>query len=161
MTDVSLTVNGVLQRASCPPNTLLSTLLRETLKLTGTHVGCDTSQCGACTVIVDGRSIKSCTMLALEADGASVTTIEGIAKSDGTLHPVQEAFRTHHALQCGYCTPGMVMASVALLARVPDPTDAEVRHGLEGNLCRCTGYQNIVDAVLAASKTMTKTLKSA
>jgi aerobic carbon-monoxide dehydrogenase small subunit len=154
MTDVSITVNGVLQRVPCPSNTLLSTLLREQLCLTGTHVGCDTSQCGACTVIVDGRSIKSCTMLALEADGATVTTIEGLAKSDGTLHPVQEAFRVHHALQCGYCTPGMVMASVALLARVPDPTDAQVRHGLEGNLCRCTGYQNIIDAVLASAKTL-------
>ncbi len=154
MTTLSLTVNGARQTGACPPNTLLSTFLRETLRLTGTHVGCDTSQCGACTVIVDGRSIKSCTMLALEAEGAEVTTIEGLAKPDGTLHPVQEAFRNHHALQCGFCTPGMVMASVALLARTPKPTDAEVRHGLEGNLCRCTGYQNIVDAVLAASKTL-------
>jgi aerobic carbon-monoxide dehydrogenase small subunit len=148
-----MTVNGVSVRQPCPPNTLLSAFLRETLKLTGTHVGCDTSQCGACTVIVDGRSIKSCTMLAVEAEGAAITTIEGIAAADGSLHPVQEAFRTHHALQCGFCTPGMVMASVALLARVPDPTDAQVRHGLEGNLCRCTGYQNIVDAVLASAKT--------
>ena len=152
MTTLSLTVNGAPRTGACPPNTLLSTFLRETLRLTGTHVGCDTSQCGACTVLVDGRSIKSCTMLALEAEGAQVTTIEGLAKADGTLHPVQEAFRTHHALQCGFCTPGMVMASVALLARTPQPTDADVRHGLEGNLCRCTGYQNIVDAVLAASK---------
>jgi aerobic carbon-monoxide dehydrogenase small subunit len=155
MSEVSLTVNGVAKRAACPPNTLLATFLRETLKLTGTHVGCDTSQCGACTVILDGRSIKSCTMLAHEADGATMTTIEGLAKPDGTLHPVQEAFRTHHALQCGFCTPGMVMASVALLAKNPNPTDVEVRHGLEGNLCRCTGYQNIVDAVLASAKTMT------
>ena len=141
-------------RGDCSPATLLATFLRENLKLTGTHVGCDTSQCGACTVLVDGRSIKSCTMLALEAEGATVTTIEGIAGSDGTLHPVQEAFRSHHALQCGFCTPGMVMASVALLQRVPDPTEAEVRHGLEGNMCRCTGYQNIVDAVLASAKSM-------
>jgi aerobic carbon-monoxide dehydrogenase small subunit len=154
MTTLSLTVNATPHTAPCPPNTLLSAFLRETLKLTGTHVGCDTSQCGACTVIVDGRSIKSCTMLALEAEGAQITTIEGLAKPDGTLHPVQEAFRTHHALQCGFCTPGMVMASVALLAKTPAPTEPQVRHGLEGNLCRCTGYQNIVDAVLAASKTM-------
>ncbi len=154
MTTVSLTVNAAPHTAHCPPNTLLSTFLRETLRLTGTHVGCDTSQCGACTVIVDGRSIKSCTMLALEAEGAQITTIEGLAQPDGTLHPMQEAFRTHHALQCGYCTPGMVMASVALLAHTPAPTERQVRHGLEGNLCRCTGYQNIVDAVLAASKSM-------
>jgi aerobic carbon-monoxide dehydrogenase small subunit len=154
MTTLSLTVNGTLRKAPCPPNMLLATFLREALRLTGTHVGCDTSQCGACTVIVDGRSIKSCTMLALEAEGAAVTTIEGLAKADGTLHPVQEAFRNHHALQCGFCTPGMVMASVALLENTPQPTDAQVRHGLEGNLCRCTGYQNIVDAVLTASKTM-------
>jgi len=152
MSELSLTVNGQPARAACTPNTLLSTFLRETLKLTGTHVGCDTSQCGACTVIVDGRSIKSCTMLAVEAEGAQVTTIEGVAKPDGPLHPVQEAFRAHHALQCGFCTPGMVMASVALLDRVPAPTDEQVRHGLEGNMCRCTGYQNIIDAVLAASK---------
>jgi carbon-monoxide dehydrogenase small subunit len=154
MTEISMTVNGSPVRVPAASNVLLSTLLRETLGLTGTHVGCDTSQCGACTVFVDGRSIKSCTMLALEADGAVITTIEGIAGPDGTLHPVQEAFRTHHALQCGFCTPGMVMASVALLAETPDPTDAEVRHGLEGNMCRCTGYQNIVDAVLAAAHTL-------
>ena len=154
MTELTMTVNGTAARAACAPNTLLAAFLRENLKLTGTHIGCDTSQCGACTVIVDGRSIKSCTMLALEAEGAVITTIEGIARADGTLHPVQEAFRTHHGLQCGFCTPGMVMASVALLQRVADPSDAQVRHGLEGNLCRCTGYQNIVDAVLAAAKTM-------
>ena len=154
MTELALIVNGKAARGACAPNVLLSGFLRETLGLTGTHVGCDTSQCGACTVIVDGRSVKSCTMLALEADGAQVTTIEGVANADGTLHPVQEAFRTHHALQCGFCTPGMVMASLALLERVPDPTDAQVRHGLEGNLCRCTGYQNIVDAVLASAKAL-------
>lgn len=152
MPDLSMTVNGKAVREGCASGTLLSTFIRETLKLTGTHVGCDTSQCGACTVIVDGRSIKSCTMLALEAEGAEVTTIEGVARADGTLHPIQEAFRNHHALQCGFCTPGMVMASVALLERNPTPSEADVRHGLEGNLCRCTGYQNIVDAVLAASK---------
>jgi aerobic carbon-monoxide dehydrogenase small subunit len=154
MTELSITVNGAARQAPAEANTLLSTFLRETLKLTGTHVGCDTSQCGACTVMVDGQTIKSCTMLAVEADGATITTIEGLARSDGTLHPVQAAFRTHHALQCGFCTPGMLMASVALLEKNPNPTDAEVRHGLEGNLCRCTGYQNIVDAVLAAAKTM-------
>ena len=154
MVELLLTVNGKTVRAACAPNTLLSGFLRETLKLTGTHVGCDTSQCGACTVIADGRSVKSCTMLALEAEGASVMTIEGLAKPGGTLHPIQEAFRAHHALQCGFCTPGMVMATVALLEKNPDPTDAQVRHGLEGNLCRCTGYQNIVDAVLASAKTM-------
>ena len=154
MTELSLTVNGTAVRHECPPNTLLAGFLRETLRLTGTHIGCDTSQCGACVVIVDGRAIKSCTMLALEAGGCDITTIEGLARADGTLHPVQEAFRTHHALQCGFCTPGMVMASVALLQHQPDPTDAEVRHGLEGNLCRCTGYQNIVNAVQASAKTM-------
>ena len=154
MGELALTVNGTAVRETIAPNTLLSGFLRETLKLTGTHIGCDTSQCGACTVIVDGRSIKSCTMLALEADGCDITTIEGIARADGSLHPVQEAFRTHHGLQCGFCTPGMVMAAVALLARVPEPTDAQVRHGLEGNLCRCTGYQNIVDAVLASATAM-------
>ena len=154
MAEFSLTVNGKAANAACAPNMLLSAFLRETLKLTGTHVGCDTSQCGACTVIVDGRSIKSCTMLAVEAEGAAITTIEGVALPDGSLHPVQEAFRAHHALQCGFCTPGMVMASVALLEKAPQPTDAQVRHGLEGNLCRCTGYQNIVDAVLAASKSV-------
>ena len=154
MTDIKLTVNGRAEQRTCASNTLLSEFLRETLGLTGTHVGCDTSQCGACTVIVDGRSVKSCTMLALEAEGAAVTTIEGVAMADGSLHPVQEAFRAHHALQCGFCTPGMVMASVALLQRTPDPTDAQVRHGLEGNMCRCTGYQNIVDAVLASAKSM-------
>lgn len=153
MPELSMTVNGAAVRGECASGTLLSTFVRENLKLTGTHVGCDTSQCGACTVIVDGRSIKSCTMLALEADGATITTIEGIARADGTLHPVQEAFQNHHALQCGFCTPGMVIASVVLLDRIPNPTEAQVRHGLEGNLCRCTGYQNIVDAVLAASKT--------
>jgi aerobic carbon-monoxide dehydrogenase small subunit len=149
---VTMTVNGKPARADITPDVLLVTLLRENLGLKGTHVGCDTSQCGACTVLVDGRSVKSCTMLALEAGGANVTTIEGMAAADGTLHPIQAAFRAHHGLQCGFCTPGMVMASAALLKLNPRPTDAEVRHGLEGNICRCTGYQNIVDAVLAASR---------
>jgi carbon-monoxide dehydrogenase small subunit len=124
--------------------------LREVVGLTGTNVGCDTSSCGACTVLVDGESVKSCTMLAAQADGSSITTIEGLAR-DGQLHPMQEAFREHHGLQCGYCTPGMVMAAVSLLQEHPSPTEAEVREGLEGNLCRCTGYHNIVKAVLAAS----------
>ncbi len=151
---VNLSVNGKPARADIASDVLLVTLLRDNLNLKGTHVGCDTSQCGACTVHVDGRSVKSCTMLALEADGASVTTIEGMAAPDGSLHPIQDAFRAHHGLQCGFCTPGMVMASAALLAKNPRPTDADVRHGLEGNICRCTGYQNIVDAVLAAAHTI-------
>jgi aerobic carbon-monoxide dehydrogenase small subunit len=152
MPRITLVVNGTPAAAEVEETLLLVALLRDTLGLKGTHVGCDTSQCGACTVHVDGRSVKSCTMLAVEADGATVTTIEGMAAADGTLHPIQAAFRAHHGLQCGFCTPGMVMAAAALLARTPKPTDAEVRHGLEGNICRCTGYQNIVDAVLAAAK---------
>jgi aerobic carbon-monoxide dehydrogenase small subunit len=154
MPAVTMTVNGAQRTADIASNLLLSDLLRETFKLKGTHVGCDTSQCGTCVVHVDARSVKSCAMLAVEADGADVLTIEGIAHSDGTLHPIQQAFRTHHGLQCGFCTPGMVMTAVAFLKSNPNPTDAEVRHGLEGNLCRCTGYQNIVDAILAAAKTM-------
>ena len=154
MSELTLTVNGQPVRCAAPDNALLSHVLRETLHLTGTHIGCDTSQCGACVVHVDGRSVKSCTMLAVEAQGTTVLTIEGLAAADGTLHPVQAAFRAHHGLQCGFCTPGMVMASVALLKSNPNPTDAQVRHGLEGNLCRCTGYQNIVNAVLAAAKTI-------
>ena len=148
---VSLTVNGKPVSATVEGRTLLVQLLREHLGLTGTHVGCDTSQCGACVVHVDGRSIKSCTMLALQADGADVLTIEGLAAADGTLHPMQEMFREHHALQCGYCTPGMVMAAVSLLQENPHPSEREVREGLEGNLCRCTGYHNIVQSVLAAA----------
>ena len=127
--------------------------LRETLGLTGTNVGCDTSQCGACTVLVDGKAVKSCTMLAVQADGASITTIEGLAKN-GKLHPVQEAFREKHGLQCGFCTPGMMLTACHLLETNPKPTDAEIRHGLEGNLCRCTGYQNIVAAVKTAATRM-------
>lgn len=146
---VSLTVNGTAVSREAEPRTLLVHFLRETLGLTGTHVGCDTSQCGACVVHVNGASVKSCTMLAVQAHGAKVTTIEGL--TTGELHPVQEAFREHHGLQCGYCTPGMVMSSVDLLRRTPNPTEAEVRHWLDGNICRCTGYHNIVKAVQAAA----------
>jgi carbon-monoxide dehydrogenase small subunit len=153
MPAVSLNVNGREVSVEIEPRTLLVELLREKLGLTGTHVGCDTSQCGACVVHVDGRSIKSCTMLALEADGATVTTIEGLAR-DGALHPMQAAFREHHGLQCGFCTPGMIMSAVDLLASAPAPSEHEVRTWLEGNLCRCTGYHNIVKAVLSAAETM-------
>ncbi|HEX9570416.1 MAG TPA: (2Fe-2S)-binding protein [Rhodospirillales bacterium] len=153
MPRISLTVNGKPVVHEVEARTLLVQYLRETLKLTGTHVGCDTSQCGACVVHVDGRAVKSCTMLAVQADGARVNTIEGLAPA-GKLHPMQQAFHDHHGLQCGFCTPGMVMASVALVKGNADPSDAEVRHGLEGNLCRCTGYQNIVKAVLAGAKAM-------
>ncbi|MEE8272414.1 MAG: (2Fe-2S)-binding protein [Alphaproteobacteria bacterium] len=148
---VSLTVNGKAVSRAVEPRTLLVQLLREQLGLTGTHVGCDTSQCGACVVHVDGRSVKACTMLAAQADGAAVTTIEGLAAADGTLHPMQEAFREHHGLQCGFCTPGMVMSAVDLLRVNPSPTEGDVRAWLEGNICRCTGYHNIVKAILAAA----------
>jgi aerobic carbon-monoxide dehydrogenase small subunit len=151
MPQVSLTVNGKNAVVDVEGRTLLVELLREKLGLTGTHVGCDTSQCGACVVLIDGKSVKSCTTLALQAEGASVTTIEGLAAADGTLHPMQEMFREHHALQCGFCTPGMVMATVGLLRENPHPTEGEVRAALEGNFCRCTGYHNIVRAVLAAA----------
>ena len=147
---VSMTVNGTAQEHEVEPRLLLVHYLREVVGLTGTNVGCDTSSCGACTVLIEGESVKSCTMLAAQADGSSITTIEGLAR-DGQLHPMQEAFREHHGLQCGYCTPGMVMAAVSLLHEHPSPTETEVREGLEGNLCRCTGYHNIVKAVLAAS----------
>ncbi len=147
---VSLTVNGTAQAHDVEPRLLLVHYLREVVGLTGTNVGCDTSSCGACTILVNGESVKSCTMLAVQADGADITTIEGLA-NDGQLHPMQEAFREHHGLQCGYCTPGMVMAAVSLLKEHPHPSEAEVREGLEGNLCRCTGYHNIVEAVLAAA----------
>ena len=151
MPQVSLTVNGRRETVEVEGRTLLVELLRERLGLTGTHVGCDTSQCGACVVHVDGISVKSCTMLALQADGSDVTTIEGLAGADGTLHPMQAMFREHHALQCGFCTPGMVMAAVDLVQSHPEGlTEAEIRHGLEGNLCRCTGYHNIVKAIAAA-----------
>jgi carbon-monoxide dehydrogenase small subunit len=148
---VSMTVNGAQQEHDVEARTLLVHYIRDTVGLTGTNIGCDTSSCGACTLLVDGESVKSCTMLAAQADGADVTTIEGLAGADGTLHPMQEAFREKHALQCGYCTPGMVMAAVSLLDEHPDPTESEVREGLEGNLCRCTGYHNIVAAVLHAA----------
>ena len=144
---VQLTVNGKPARVDVDPRTLLLHLLREDLGLTGTHQGCDTAQCGACTVHLDGRAVKACSMLAVQAQGGQVTTIEGLAASDGTLHPMQAAFRDCHALQCGFCTPGMVMASIQLLKDNPTPTEAQIREGLEGNICRCTGYHNIVRAV--------------
>ncbi len=147
--NVSMTVNGVSQSHDVEARTLLVHYLREACALTGTNVGCDTSSCGACTIHLDGESVKSCTVLAAQADGAAITTIEGLAAADGTLHPMQEAFRQNHALQCGYCTPGMVMAGIGLINEIPHPTEHDVRHGLEGNLCRCTGYHNIVKAVLA------------
>jgi aerobic carbon-monoxide dehydrogenase small subunit len=149
---VTLRVNGVQQTREVEPRLLLVHLLRDTLGLTGTHVGCDTSTCGACTVHLDGEAVKSCTVLAVQADGSEVTTIEGLAGQDGTLHPMQEAFWEHHGLQCGFCTPGMIMAAADLVARNPDPSEEEVREALAGNLCRCTGYHNIVQAVLAAAQ---------
>ncbi|MEM6760119.1 MAG: (2Fe-2S)-binding protein [Pseudomonadota bacterium] len=151
MTQVTITVNGSAASGDAEGRTLLSSFLRDTLKLTGTHVGCDTSQCGACVVHVDGVAVKSCTMLAVEADGAEVTTIEGMANADGSLNTIQQAFQDHHGLQCGFCTPGMVMSAASLLKENPHPTEAEVREYLEGNICRCTGYHNIVKAILAAS----------
>jgi carbon-monoxide dehydrogenase small subunit len=147
---VTITVNGAPRTAEVEPRTLLVHLLREHLNLTGTHVGCDTSNCGACTVWLDGEAVKSCTVLAVQADGRELTTIEGISEN-GDLHPMQQAFHENHALQCGYCTPGMVMTAIKLLEANPEPSDEEIRHGLEGNLCRCTGYENIVAAVRAAS----------
>ncbi len=150
MKRITVTVNGVTHESEVEERQLLSHFLREQLGLTGTNIGCDTSSCGACTVHLDGQSVKSCTVLAVQADGAAVTTIEGLA-GNGALHPMQAAFQEHHGLQCGYCTPGMVMAAVGLLDENPSPTDDEIRHGLEGNLCRCTGYQNIVKAVAAVA----------
>jgi carbon-monoxide dehydrogenase small subunit len=149
---VSVTVNGNPVTADVPDRTLLVHFVREQAGLTASNVGCDTSSCGACTVLLDGQSVKSCTVLAAQADGRAVTTVEGLAGPDGELHPVQQAFRAEHGLQCGFCTPGMVMAAVSLLAENPAPTEDDVRLGLEGNLCRCTGYHNIVRAILAASK---------
>jgi carbon-monoxide dehydrogenase small subunit len=155
MPQVSLTVNGKQHTVEVEGRTLLVELLREKLRLTGTHVGCDTSQCGACVVHVDGESVKSCTTLAVMCEGSQVTTIEGLAKPDGTLHPMQEAFREYHALQCGFCTPGMVMSAVDLVAKNPQGlSEKEIREGLEGNLCRCTGYHNIVKAIAAAQEVM-------
>ncbi len=155
MPQVTLTVNGKQHGVEVEPRTLLVELLREKLRLTGTHVGCDTSQCGACVVHVDGESVKSCTTLAVMCQGAEVTTIEGLARPDGTLHPMQEAFREYHALQCGFCTPGMVMSAIDLVQKNPQGlSEQEIRHGLEGNLCRCTGYHNIVKAIAAAQEVM-------
>ncbi len=154
-TRVSFKVNGVAHEHEVEPRTLLVHFLRDQCKLTGTHVGCETTLCGACTVLMDGKAVKSCTVLAVQADGAEVTTIEGIAR-DGKLHPVQEGFWECHGLQCGYCTPGMIMCSIELLQRNPKPTRDEISHGLEGNLCRCTGYSHIIDAVQHAAKRMAK-----
>ncbi len=153
MPTVSMTVNGKSVSGDVEPRTLLVQFLRETLGLTGTHVGCDTSQCGACCVMVNGDSAKSCTMLAVQADGAEVTTIEGLA-TNGTLHPMQEAFRDNHGLQCGFCTPGMVISAIDLLQKNSDPSETEIREWLEGNICRCTGYHNIVKAIQQAATTM-------
>lgn len=149
-----MTVNGKAVSHEVEERTLLVQFIRETLKLTGTHVGCDTAQCGACTVHVNGRAVKSCNMLAMQAEGAQVTTIEGVAAPDGTLHPMQQAFHLEHGLQCGYCTPGMVMSAIDLLKRIPDPTEEQIRDQLDGNLCRCTGYHNIVRAVKKAATLM-------
>ena len=151
---ISLTVNGKAVTADVDPRTLLAQLLRENLHLTGTHIGCDTGQCGACTVHLDGRAVKACNMLAAQAQGAHVTTIEGICKADGELHPMQAAFREHHGLQCGFCTPGMVMNAIELVQKHPNPNEATVRAELDGNLCRCTGYHNIVKAVIAGAAGM-------
>jgi carbon-monoxide dehydrogenase small subunit len=157
MTQVSVTVDGVVYRDDVEPRMLLVHYLRERLGKVGTVVGCDTSNCGACTVLLDGRSVKSCSVLAVQADERDVTTIEGLADTDGTLHPVQQAFHEQHALQCGFCTPGMIMAACDLLRDNPNPSESEVREGIEGNLCRCTGYQNVVRAVQAAAKTTAAT----
>ena len=151
---VTLAVNGRRRAAEVEDRDLLVDLLREKLRLTGTHVGCDTSQCGACTVLLNGAAVKSCSMFAAQADGAKVTTIEGLAKADGPLHPIQQAFHEEHGLQCGFCTPGMVMTLHEFLRRNPDPTDPEVRAALSGNMCRCTGYQNIVASALNAARKM-------
>ncbi|HEX4904000.1 MAG TPA: (2Fe-2S)-binding protein [Acidimicrobiales bacterium] len=152
---VNINVNGQPKSADVEPRLLLVHFLRDTLGLTGTNVGCDTSSCGACTVHVNGEAVKSCTMLAVQADGEEVLTIEGLAPSEDQLHPMQEAFRENHGLQCGFCTPGMVMAATSLLKEIPNPTEQQVREGIEGNLCRCTGYHNIVQAILAAAGSAT------
>jgi aerobic carbon-monoxide dehydrogenase small subunit len=151
---VSMTVNGKPVSAEVEERTLLVNFIRENLRLTGTHVGCDTAQCGACTIHLNGRAVKSCNMLAMQAEGADILTIEGLAKADGTLHPMQEAFREHHGLQCGFCTPGMVMSAIDLVKNFPNPTEEQIREQLDGNLCRCTGYHNIVKAIKAASQTV-------
>jgi len=152
-TEVSITVNGVTKTSEVEPRLLLAQYLRENLDLTGTHIGCDTTSCGACTIIMDGKSTKSCTVFAVQANGSEITTVEGLAEGDN-LHPVQEGFWEKHGLQCGFCTPGMIMSSVSLLEKNPNPTEAEIRHGLAGNVCRCTGYHNIVLAVQYASEKM-------
>ena len=149
--EIKVTVNGKKFTSDVEPRTLLVHYIREVLNLSGTNVGCDTSSCGACSLHLDGEAVKSCTVLAVQADGANITTIEGMAAADGTLHPMQQAFMENHGLQCGFCTPGMVMAATSLLEENPNPTEEEVRIGLEGNLCRCTGYHNIVKAVMAAA----------
>jgi len=151
---VSLTVNGKPATAEVEERTLLVEFIRNNLRLTGTHVGCDTAQCGACTIHLNGRAVKACNMLAMQAEGAQVVTIEGIAKADGTLHPMQEAFREHHALQCGFCTPGMIMSAIDLVKVHPSPSEETIRAELDGNLCRCTGYHNIVKAIKAAAAKM-------
>jgi len=151
MTQVKMTVNGKPASGDVEGRTLLASFLRENLSLTGTHIGCDTSQCGACVVHVNGEAVKACTMFAVEAEGAEVKTIESMANADGSLNTIQQAFQDHHGLQCGFCTPGMVMSASALLKENPKPTEAEVRHYLDGNICRCTGYHNIVKAIMAAS----------
>ena len=153
MAQVSMTVNGKTRKGQVDPRVLLVHFLREQLRLTGTHIGCDTTQCGACTVLVDGRSAKSCTLFAVQADGSTITTIEGLA-AEGELHPLQNGFWEEHGLQCGFCTPGMIMAAVSLLHDEPNPSPAEIREGIEGNLCRCTGYQNIVRAIQDAAAAM-------
>ena len=153
MTNITLTVNGKTVTKDVIPNTLLSTFIRETLHLTGTHIGCDTSQCGACSIHLDGKAIKSCSILAIQADGCEVTTIEGISEGD-KLHPMQEAFRNNHGLQCGYCTPGMIMSGIKLVENNPNISESEIRKGLEGNICRCTGYNNIVKSISEASVVM-------
>jgi carbon-monoxide dehydrogenase small subunit len=150
---VSMTVNGKPASGEVEERTLLVNFIRDHLRLTGTHVGCDTAQCGACTIHMNGRAVKCCNMLAMQAEGADLVTIEGIAKADGTLHPMQEAFRQHHGLQCGFCTPGMVMSAIDLVKNFPNPTEEQIREQLDGNLCRCTGYHNIVKAIKAASQT--------
>ena len=160
MAKVEMMVNGKKQSGEVEDRTLLVNFIRETLGLTGTHVGCDTSQCGACTVILDGRSAKSCTMFAVQADGSSVTTIEGLAR-DGKLHPLQEAFWEEHGLQCGYCTPGMILSAVNLLNDNPQPTEQQIREGISGNFCRCTGYQHIVNAIVRAAGAMAKGAREA
>jgi carbon-monoxide dehydrogenase small subunit len=148
---IAVTVNGTTHKHEVEPRLLLVYYLREVLGLTGTHIGCDTTSCGACTVLLNGQAVKSCTLLAVQADGADILTVEGLAQ-DGKLHPIQEGFWEEHGLQCGFCTPGMMLAALQLLARTPSPTDAEIRHGLDGNLCRCTGYQHIVNSVMYAAR---------